>query len=419
VYTDDLLQQCLEDVAAGRKTPEQCATQYPQEDDLLGQLVTAQAFMHLAPPQLSAAAVRRHQSQLRAAVSAQRVQARRPLLGFAFPRWAVAAVLVVAVLASGLGTVSASASSLPGQALYPVKRAAEAVQTSLVPAARQAGWHASLADRRTDELVALAERPQADASLLPVTAAEVGAETAVALAHVALAPAGEQAELLAQLLAQIDRQQAILAQVHDQVPAQAQASIDQAMAVSAAHHDAALQQLEQVNHEPGTPLASSTPTRTAQAANTTLPPGQAKKTATATSVAATNLPPGQAKKTATAAVGGTTDLPPGQARKTATPTQGLPPGHANQTATAAAQGTAGPTATPPGNANNPTPQPTPNCSANNPNSPQYCTPTPAPVGSVDSTTLTEAATSIPPIDNPPPTACPLNPAGNPVCSNRP
>jgi hypothetical protein len=391
VYTDDLLQQCLEDIAAGRKTPEQCATQYPQEDDLLGQLVTAQAFMHLAPPQLSAAAVRRHQAQLRAAVSAQRVQARRPLLGFAFPRWAVAAVLVVAVLASGLGTVSASASSLPGQALYPVKRAAEAVQTSLVPAARQAGWHASLADRRTDEL----------------------------LAHVALAPAGEQAELLAQLLAQIERQQAILAQVHDQVPAQAQASIDQAMAVSAAHHDAALQQLEQVNHEPGTPVASSTPTRTAEAANTTLPPGQAKKTATATSVAATDLPPGQAKKTATAAVGATTDLPPGQARKTATPTQGLPPGHANQTATAAAQGTAGPTATPPGNANNPTPQPTPSCSANNPNSPQYCTPTPAPVGSVDSTTLTEAATSIPPVDNPPPTACPLNPAGNPVCSNRP
>jgi hypothetical protein len=367
---------------------------------------------------MPAATVRRHQAQLRAAMAAQRGRARRPRLGFGFPRWAVAALLVVAVLASGLGTVSASASSLPGQALYSVKRATEAVQTTLVPAVRQAAWHASLAERRTGELMRLVERPPADPSLLPVTAAEVGAETAVALANVSLVPAGEQAELLAALVAQIERQQTILAQVHDRVPVTAQASIDQALSVSAGHHDAAVEQLDQVNHEPGIPVASSTPNRTAEAADTTVPPGQANKTATATGVIATNLPPGQANKTATAAVGATTDLPPGQARKTATPTQGLPPGHAFQTATAAAQASAGPTATPPGQSNDPGPQSTPNCNATNPNSPQYCTPTPEPVGNVDGTAITETAASPPPADNPP-TACPLNPAGNPVCSNKP
>ena len=88
---------------------------------------------------------------------------------------------------------------------------------------------------------------------------------------------------------------------------------------------------------------------------------------TATVTATTRVPPGQARKTATSTL-----LPPGQANKTATV---LPPGHARQTATAEAQSF---TPTPPGNSGGQGPGAPPNCSANNPNSPNYCTPTPGP-----------------------------------------
>jgi hypothetical protein len=263
--------------------------------------------------------------------------------------------------------------------------------------ASQAAWHATLAEERLVELDYLAANPAAEASHLQVLAAEVSAETDAALAGVSLAGDEHAVALLERLLANLERQQAVLARVRDQVPAVAQASIDQAMTISRAHREDALERLAAAGHPPG--RASQTPGTPTDQATATV-------TRTATVTATTRVPPGQARKTATSTL-----LPPGQANKTATV---LPPGHARQTATAEAQMF---TPTPPGNSGGQGPGGPPNCNANSPNSPNYCTPTPGPPPEGNGAGAPPPTSA--PAGDTPPTACPLNPAGQPFCSNRP
>lgn len=408
---DDILQHCLEEIDAGRRTAAECAALYPQVADLLQQLEAAEALMAWPPATLRAATARRHQSQLRAALARQRQPRRAPALAW-WPRLAAAAALMTVLVMGGVGTLRVAAGSLPGQPLYAIKRAGEAVQGAFVVPAGQAAWHTFLAEERLDELDQLAARPTAEVPQLQTLAAEVSAETDAALGGVALAADEQTVALLERLVAHLERQQAVLARVRNRVPDVAQASIDQAMTISRAQRERALERLAAVDGPPGdglppglasrTPTAQGTATATRTAtmtATTRVPPGQARKTATSTF-----LPPGQANKTATV-------LPPGHERQTATV---LPPGHARQTATAQAQPF---TPTPPGNSGGQGSGGPPNCSANSPNSPNYCTPTPGPP--VEGNGASVAPPTSPPAGDPPPTACPLNPAGNPVCSNRP
>jgi hypothetical protein len=409
VNTADLLEHCLNEIAAGRTTAAACAAAHPELPDLLAQLRAAEALRALPRPTVSHAAALRHQARLRQALA--RRPAPRARLPLFLPRWAVAALLVVALLAGGLGTVSASASSLPGQPLYPVKRGTENVQTALTPAAGQAAWHAALADRRTGELLALASPAVAtttDPALVTNLASDINHESAAALANVDRAPREAQAALLQRVLDQLDRQQAALQQALANAPAPAQGGLETALAVSRGQHVAALAALGEVDPPEATlPPATDTPAATVVATSTPMPD------------VATDLPPGQAKKTATAAIAATTTV-----AVTDEP-------HRHGRRLAAGRG-AKASATPPGNAtigapnchaNNPnspnfcTPTPgplpppvrTPNCHANSPNSPNYCTPTPgAPEGSGPGGE-----------GSPPATPCPLNPAGNPVCNNKP
>ncbi len=379
--TEEILQRCLEDMAAGRKTAEACAAQYPQLPELLAQLRSAEALKPWVSLTVGPEAARRHRAQLRVALAAAQPRRRRPAL---WPRWAMAAALVVALVLAGAGTVSAAAGSLPGQALYPVKRAAEGFQGAFIPPASQAAWRLSLAEERTHELQAVSAQGLADPALLDQIAAELGAETEAALAAVAGAAASEQAALLQTILASIDRQADVLLAVRATLPVTAQAGLDRALAVSNSNRELALARLSTVQHQPDDPPGQGVASRTPVAAGTDVPPGQAKKTATAQ---ATDVPPGQAKKTATAQA---TDIPPGQEKKTAT----------------AAALVATPTS--PGNSGGQGSGGTPNCSANSPNSPNFCTPTPTPPQGSDGGGAV-----------PPPTQCPLNPAGHPVCGNRP
>lgn len=399
----DLLEHCLNEIAAGRSTAAACAAAHPELPDLLAQLEAAQALRALPRPTVSHAAALRHQARLRQALAQRPTpRARLPLF---LPRWAVAALLVVALLAGGLGTVSASASSLPGQPLYPVKRATENVQTTLTPAAGQTAWHAALAERRTGELLALAgpaAATAADPALVTSLASDINNESAAALANVARAPREAQAELLQRVLDQLDRQQAALQQALAHAPTPAQSGLETALAVSRGQQVAALAALGEVAPPEVTlPPATATPAATAVATSTPAP------------VVATDLPPGQARKTATAAVAATEEptihgrrLRSGRdAKASATPpgnaTLGAPNCHANNpNSPNFCTPTPGPL---------PPPARTPNCHANSPNSPNYCTPTPgAPEGSGPGGR-----------GSPPATPCPLNPAGNPVCNNKP
>lgn len=73
-------------------------------------------------------------------------------------RYAAAACLIV-VLALG-GVTGASASSLPGDTLYPVKRTVEDVRLALVTEGNEPGLRVNLADRRLDEFETLLDDRQ-------------------------------------------------------------------------------------------------------------------------------------------------------------------------------------------------------------------------------------------------------------------
>ena len=376
---EDVLQACLADVTDGRRTPGECAAAHPDQPELQAQLEAALAFRALASLTVSPAAAQRHTAQLRAALAAQPAR-RRPLGLAAWPRWALAVGLVVALVLGGAGTVSAAGQSLPGQALYGVKRAVEAVQGAFVPAADQAAWHTTLAAIRTSELAALAADPATETYLLEQAAAALSQETEAALAALPTAAGADRAAAAATLLAQINQQLAVLQAAHDRVPSAAQPAIDLALSQSQANQAAALDLATDDPAQPPTatlavsPLpASATPTRTAR------PP--------------TDPPPGHNKQTATAAAGANTPA----ASSTAS---SLAPGHDKQTATAAATNGAPITATftPPGNSGSGDPPGTPNCQSPSPNSPNYCTPTPAPTspdGEASSTPQPEQPTTTP------------------------
>src|SRR5688572_27038096 len=203
-----ILQRCLEDIAAGRKTPAGCAAEFPQVPELLGQLQAAQALTAWPAPTLSASAAGRHQAQLRALLTAQGRQRRRPAVAL-LPRWALGAALVVAVLLAGVGTASAAAASLPGQSPYAVKRGAESFQALWVPASQQSAWHAHLARTRTNELLALTEQGSLDAGVLARLTAEISLALQTALGQVARADDEAQASLLVEIRAEIERERTV------------------------------------------------------------------------------------------------------------------------------------------------------------------------------------------------------------------
>ena len=86
MHSEDILQRCLEELATGRQTPQECAAQFAHVPGLASELAAAQALMSWPPPTIDTAAVRRHQARLRAVVAAQ-ARPRRPGF-FALPRWA-------------------------------------------------------------------------------------------------------------------------------------------------------------------------------------------------------------------------------------------------------------------------------------------------------------------------------------------
>jgi hypothetical protein len=108
-------------------------------------------------PVLDAGAVARIGAHLLAAVDSQPARPRiafRPSLGLM--RWAAAVCLVLAVAI--IGTATASARSLPGDTLYPVKRLVEQGQLALTSDGGEVTLRLDLAGRRLDEFESLLKR---------------------------------------------------------------------------------------------------------------------------------------------------------------------------------------------------------------------------------------------------------------------
>lgn len=168
------------------------------------------------------------------------------------------AVAVITVFGmGGSGAVVASGSSLPGDALYPVKQAVEAgrVATAFSPEGK-AATHLTIADEKLKEVAALQERrgagkgvAKADEKLKEVAVLQErrGAGEGIAKAAEQMAQHQAAAEerlaegeakgkdveaLVARLRANAERQQGVLAGVLEKVPDQAKGAIRHAMEVS-------------------------------------------------------------------------------------------------------------------------------------------------------------------------------------------
>lgn len=132
---DSLLNECLDAVLAGETTIEGCLERYPQYADLLRpELQAAVLVSRLKSPQMAEGSVRDLEARLRTRMQTPRPRNVIHIAGLTFSR-AAAAVMIAFLLifGSGAGVVAASANTIPGDTLYPVKRLWELLILLLAP----------------------------------------------------------------------------------------------------------------------------------------------------------------------------------------------------------------------------------------------------------------------------------------------
>jgi len=155
---DDLLEECLGRVLRGEPI-ESCLADYPEHAPQLGPLLltaldTRQAAAIRPRPEFR----ERARYQFQAALRDMEPKEHRGFFNWQ-PRWVTAVVAVFAVLVIGSGTVAAAGNSLPGEPLYSVKLATEAVRLAFTPSdLGKAELYARFADKRVDEIIAIADK---------------------------------------------------------------------------------------------------------------------------------------------------------------------------------------------------------------------------------------------------------------------
>ncbi len=162
---EDILNECLERVFKGESI-ETCLNAYPEQASKLEPLLKT-SFMLMrksAAIQPDAEYKARAQYQLQAMFYAKHERAeKRARIPVWHRKWAVAMTTVLVVLLAGIGTVAASASALPDDALYPVKLAAEQVRVTLAFSdVDKAKLHLQFAERRAGEMTEMARQGKSD-----------------------------------------------------------------------------------------------------------------------------------------------------------------------------------------------------------------------------------------------------------------
>lgn len=126
----DALEFCLREIESGGDL-ETALARFPEyARELRPILKTALKARSMASAEPSAEAVRRSRSRVMqhaAEMRESKIAPRRRIIP-AFQRWAIAFALAAVFLMSGNGLLSASASALPGERLYPVKRGWESIR---------------------------------------------------------------------------------------------------------------------------------------------------------------------------------------------------------------------------------------------------------------------------------------------------
>ncbi|MCA1554002.1 MAG: DUF5667 domain-containing protein [Chloroflexi bacterium] len=252
---EQILDDCLNDVAQGRATVEQYLTHHREfADELLPLLKLAQDIAAVPDVRPSPAFKRATRARLVALPpSRSRYGERRRVLHVLFgsARLAPLALALLLVVLLGAGTLHAANDALPGSPLYPIKRAIERIQFSRArDAAEQARLHLALADRRLTETLALTGAGDAERAAQSARAYsdEVNAALRLVTANSALAP-----EVAEQLSAQRTR-------IQSQAYSKSSAALTEMLTTSASA-------LEQLQPTPA-PVASATATPSATSVST-------------------------------------------------------------------------------------------------------------------------------------------------------
>ena len=159
-HFDNIVNDCLERMAAGESVAD-CLARYPEQAEALAPILQmGQATMDVSRGAMPSAAGRaRGMARMQAALADGRHRRRRrwrmPRVSWGHISTPIAAAFVVALLtivAAG-GTTVASADSIPGEALYPVKSMRESVEERIARSdEHKAQVHAKLARERGREM---------------------------------------------------------------------------------------------------------------------------------------------------------------------------------------------------------------------------------------------------------------------------
>ncbi len=257
---DWVIDECLSRVQTGDETLQDCVQEHPELKDVLEPLLALAIQVNgtLAPEKPSAQFIRnaklRILNQIKASVastsSVKPLPRRSWRIDFRSRRWStvLAGVLIAAILfGSGIGMKQASASALPGDSLYPVKRAGEEIQLAF---SFTTGGDIALlyefADSRLEEAVTLSEEGRFDDLGIALEGFEAAMSTLQEVAQEG--EVGDSKLDLAKIKVKHEQHIQVLERVREQVPEHARAGIDHAIERSG--HS---QEVLKVIHEGGKP----------------------------------------------------------------------------------------------------------------------------------------------------------------------
>ncbi|MFN8598228.1 MAG: DUF5667 domain-containing protein [Anaerolineae bacterium] len=355
---DSILDQCVTALAAHQLTVDECLRRYPHYADQLAPLLRAASQVSIAPaipalsPDTRRAIEQRVLSRAAQLSSAKplpqtRQTSRQPL----FRRWQTWAAIALALILISAGTVTASANSLPGEALYQVKLWSEQISLTFAKPADEPAVLAQIAQHRVAEFNTLAARGDFRPELMDEAAATI----ATALQKTETLTGDQQQAALQTILIVADDQLAALTDQTDLAPSNVQSQLQSYSQTVQTVRDRALglTQSDQTPKHTPEPGKDKTPTETTDA-TAAGPQDTATPKKTLPVVAATDRPtvPTHTPKP--------TNAPPGQSGNTPKPSNtprppNTPPGQVVNTPKPSS--TPKPPNTPPGQVDK-TPKPT-------------------------------------------------------------
>jgi hypothetical protein len=253
----EVLDECLSRIQSGEATVELCQQEFPEyaEDLALMLSVADEVQKHLAPPEPSevfkstsgSRVVNRWRAMQKGTQRREERWTRRiwraPRLSWQPAYVIVSAVLAIGLLATSAGVASASTNTLPGDALYGVKRGIEEVRLAFtLSATGDAALLEGFADLRLDETEALLAADRQDDALLALEGYEEMVSRLTDLAG--QAPLTDVPGSLEHLQTSLESHIQVLQRVRTQVPEKAQEAIDHAIERSS-HGQEVIEQVRQ------------------------------------------------------------------------------------------------------------------------------------------------------------------------------